>query len=72
MPALEEPFRKDLVLTIKREVALRLFADGKISSGYGAQMLRERKIPLFAYGEGELDRELATLDRLTEDDKLHT
>ena len=80
--ALEEPFRTDLVEAIRREAALRLFAGGKISSGYGAQMLgisrwefidmlRERGIPLFSYGEGELDRELADFDRLEPDGKLH-
>jgi predicted HTH domain antitoxin len=72
--ALEEPFRTDLVEAIRREAALRLFAGGKISSGYGAQMLgisrwefidllRESgMIPLFSYGEGELDGELGALD----------
>ena len=37
--ALEEPFRTELVQAVKREVAVRLFADGKIISGYGAGML---------------------------------
>jgi predicted HTH domain antitoxin len=81
--ALEEPFRTDLVEAIRREAALRLFANGKISSGYGAQMigvsrwefidlLRERGIPLFSYGEGDLDRELAAFDGLAPDAKAHS
>ena len=37
--ALQEPFRADLVDAVKREVTSRLFAEGKISSGYGATML---------------------------------
>jgi predicted HTH domain antitoxin len=80
--ALEEPFRTDLVEAIRREAALRLFAGGKISSGYGAQMLgisrwefidmlRERGIPLFSYGEGELDRELAAFDGLAPEAEPH-
>ena len=73
--ALQEPFRTDLVDAVKREEALRLFAEGKISSGYGATMLsisrwdfidllRERQIPLLSYGEGELEKEVAALDKL--------
>ena len=78
--ALEEPFRTELVQAVKREVAVRLFADGKISSGYGAGMLgisrwdfidllRQRQIPLLAYPEGELEDEVAALDRLLQQDK---
>jgi predicted HTH domain antitoxin len=78
--ALEEPFRTDLVQAVRREVALRLFADGKISSGYGArmlgisrwefiQLLGERQIPIISYEEGELEQEIATLDRLLKHDK---
>jgi predicted HTH domain antitoxin len=81
--ALEEPFRTDLVDAIRREATLRLFADGRISSGYGAQMigisrwqfidlLRERGIPLFSYEEGDLDRELAAFDGLAPDTKPHS
>lgn len=81
--ALEEPFRTDLVEAIRREAALRLFAGGKISSGYGAQMigisrlefidlLRERAIPPFSYAEGELERELAAYDRLAPEAKSHS
>ena len=80
--ALEEPFQTDLVEAIRREAALRLFAGGKISSGYGAQMigisrwefidlLRDRRIPLFSYGEGELDGELGALDGLASDAEPH-
>jgi hypothetical protein len=36
--ALQQPFAQDLVDTIKREATLRLFAEGKISSGYAAKM----------------------------------
>lgn len=72
---LDEPFRAELQLAVQREVAVRLFAEGKISSGYGAHLLgisrwafidllRERRIPLFQYGPGELEEELATIDRL--------
>lgn len=79
--ALEEPFRTDLVHAVRREVVLRLFADGKISSGYGAKMLgvsrwdfiellRERQIPLFSYQEGELEAELATVDHLLQQGRL--
>ena len=81
--ALEEPFRTDLVEAIRREAALRLFAGAKISSGYGAQMLgisrwefidllRERGIPLFSYGEGELNLELAAFDGLGPSAKPHS
>jgi predicted HTH domain antitoxin len=80
--ALEEPFRTDLVEAIRREAALCLFGGGKISSGYGAQMLgisrwefidllRERGIPIFSYGAGELDRELAALDGLAPEAERH-
>jgi predicted HTH domain antitoxin len=80
--ALEEPFRTDLVEAIRREAALRLFAGGKIGSGYGAQMLgisrwefidllRERGIPIFSYGEDELDRELAAFDGLAPEAEPH-
>ena len=79
--ALEEPFRTELVQAVKREVAVRLFADGKISSGYGAAMLgisrwefiellRQRQIPLLSYHEGELEEEVAALHRLLKQDKL--
>jgi predicted HTH domain antitoxin len=81
--ALEEPFRTDLVEAIRREAALRLFAGGKISSGYGAQMLgisrwefidllREKGIPLFSYEEGELKLELAAFDGLGPNTKPHS
>jgi predicted HTH domain antitoxin len=36
---LDEPFRSELVATVKRETVLQLFAEGKISPGYGAKML---------------------------------
>jgi len=76
--ALRGPFAQDLIDTIKRETTLRLFADGKISSGYGARMLNisrqafldlasERHIPLTSYGPGELASETAFLSRLTRD-----
>ena len=38
--ALTEPFRTELVETVKREVAVRLFAEGRITSGYGAANAR--------------------------------
>lgn len=79
--ALEEPFRAELVQAVKREVAVRLFADGKISSGYGAgmlgisrwefiELLRQRQVPLVSYEEGELEEDVAALDRLLKQDKL--
>jgi len=72
--ALTEPFRTELVEAVKREVAVRLFADGRITSGYGAAMLgisrlefidllKERRVPLFTYQEGELQQELEAFDR---------
>ena len=71
--ALQEPFRSDLIATVKQEVALRLYASGKISSGFGAVMLdtsrrdfvelaRQRRIPLFSYADGELEAEVAALE----------
>ena len=79
--ALEEPLRADLVQMIQTEVAVRLFAAERISSGYAAEMLgisrwdflellKERKIPVCSYGEGDLDREIATLENLAEQGKL--
>jgi predicted HTH domain antitoxin len=76
--ALREPFAQDLVDTIKREATLRLFAEGKISSGYAAKMLGmprqefldlagERHIPLTAYGPGDLAAETAVLDQFVRD-----
>lgn len=75
--ALREPFAQDLVDTIKREATLRLFADGKISSGYAAKMLGmprqefldlagERHI-LTAYAPGDLAAETAVLDQFIRD-----
>ena len=76
--ALREPFAQDLVDTIKREATLRLFAEGKVSSGYAAKMLGmprqefldlagERHIPLTAYGPGDLAAETAVLDQFVRD-----
>ena len=73
-----EPFARDLVDTIKREATLRLFAEGKISSGYAAKMLTmprqefldlagERHIPLSTYEPGDLAAETAVLDRFVGD-----
>jgi predicted HTH domain antitoxin len=73
--ALDPSFEAELVRAVKQETALRLFADGRISSGFGAELLgisrlafidllRERRIPLFSYGEGELEQEAAAVDRL--------
>jgi predicted HTH domain antitoxin len=73
--ALEEPFKSELIDTIKRETVLQLFAEGKIGSGYGAKMLGitrwefleilgQRKIPITSYGPGELDEERATIQEL--------
>jgi len=75
---LREPFAQDLVDTIKREATLRLFAEGKISSGYAAKMLGmprqafldlagERHIPLTTYGPGDLAAETAVLDQFVRD-----
>lgn len=76
--ALREPFAQDLVEIIKREATLRLFSEGKISSGYGATMLGmrrqefldlagERHIPLTTYGAGDLAAETAVVDQFIRD-----
>src|SRR5207302_1971865 len=72
---LQEPFRTDLIDTIKRETVVQLYAQGKIGSGYGAKMLGitrwdflellgERKIPVTYYGPGDLDEERDTIQEL--------
>ena len=70
-----EAMRQELLLAVKRETALRLFAEGKVSSGYAArllgiprlkflELLKERGIPFLSYTADDLREDRATVERL--------
>lgn len=69
---MDESLVRDLTDALKLEAAVRLFSEGRISSGYAAHLLgiprqafadilHERKIPLYTYAKGELEAEVNTL-----------
>ena len=68
----DEIFLEELAVAVKLETAVRLFAQRRISSGYAAVLLgiprivfldivRERQVPLFEFGDGELQSEVDSL-----------
>lgn len=71
----DKELEEEIVHLTKEEVVLRLFKEGKISSGFGAELLgiakrdflaflHKKGIPFFNYSKEELDKELEAVAEL--------
>jgi len=71
----DRELEKEIVHLTKEEVALRLFKEGKISSGYGAELLgvslanfleliQERGIPLTHYTKEDWEQDKKAVEKM--------
>lgn len=67
--------REALLLSVKQEMAIRLFQDGRISSGFAAKLLKitrreflelleKHGIPYYSYEDEELEKRLTAAEDL--------
>jgi predicted HTH domain antitoxin len=75
--AVDKAFERELSVVVKEEVALRLFREGKVSSGYAAALLgttrraflallKKRGMPFVQYTFEDLKADQKAFERATE------